>query len=142
LPRIDAATLVAIGQLNALYAHVVDDIVSGSEALPWGLADLFTPDGAIDLSASGGGVRHEGLAAIRAFLRTPGPHPPAHLGSDLLVVRPEGGALRAVSRYLAVDRATGGLRSGCYVDALVRAADGGGWRFRERVATRRWPPGA
>jgi uncharacterized protein (TIGR02246 family) len=130
--ELDAETIVAIEQLVARYGHVVDD---GDLD---GLAEIFTEDGAFDISAFGQGV-HRGLAAIRAIfaLGSP-PHPPAHLTTNVYVTRVDG-ELRARSKWLTISRSTGTVRSGDYDDVLVLTPHG--WRIDTRVVRIRFYSG-
>jgi hypothetical protein len=123
--------IVAIGQLIALYGHVVDGEVQR-------LAEIFTDDAVFDASAFGQGV-HRGLPAIAAiFALGAPPHPPAHLTTNTVVQAiPEG--VSAHSKWLTIDRATGGVRSGDYVDRVVATPDG--WRIAHRSITIRFYTG-
>jgi ketosteroid isomerase-like protein len=124
-----AEDVLAIERLVALYGHAADGAAR--------LDDVFTEDAVLDMSALSGEV-YRGLARIRAFfaLGAP-PHPPSHHTTNV-VVAVEGDAARVLSKWMTVDRATGGLKTGDYADVVVRLA--GGWRIRERVATPRWYP--
>jgi hypothetical protein len=136
-----ADDVLAIHQVLALYGHVVDAIVAAGAA-DWeepvvagrSLADVFTADAVFDGSATGGGV-HRGPAELLAFFgRREPPHPPAHHGTNPYVYTRDG-TVRALSKWFATDRETGGSRSGDYEDALVRSP--GGWRIARRVVVRR-----
>lgn len=124
-----ADDVVAIQQLMALYGHVVDDGDLDR------LGDVFTEDGVFDLSAMTGEI-HRGLPAIRAFfaLGAP-PHPPSHHTTNVLVVA-DGATVRVRSKWMTIDRASGGMKTGDYADVVVR--ERGVWLIRERVAMARW----
>jgi hypothetical protein len=119
--------LLAIQQLNALYGHLVDARSFQR------LGEIFSDDGAFDVTAHQAG-RHEGLAAVIAFFER-ATHPAAHHATNLYVYE-EAGAVRARSKY-AVPSEGGRMFGGDYEDVLVRTANG--WRIRERVVTARWP---
>jgi hypothetical protein len=121
--------ILAIHQLLALYGHVVDGGPLDR------LDEVFTADATFDASKFGRGV-HRGLGAIRAIfaLGSP-PHPPAHLSTNVLVYH-EGDQTFAHSKWLTIDRATGGVRSGDYVDEVVEGRDG--WRIAYRAITIRF----
>ena len=129
MPGPGTEDVVAIQQLMALYGHVVDDGDLGR------LGDVFTEDGVFDLSAMTGEV-HRGLPAIRDFfaLGAP-PHPPSHHTTNVLVAA-DGETMRARSKWMTIDRASGGMKTGDYADVVVR--ERGVWLIRERVATARW----
>jgi ketosteroid isomerase-like protein len=121
--------VLAIHELVAQYGHVVD---SGDVER---LAEVFTEDCVFDASAFDQGV-HRGLPAIRAiFALGAPPHPPAHLTTNV-VVRRSGDEPTVFSKWLTIDRATAGVRSGDYTDRVVRTADG--WRIRRRTITIRF----
>ena len=120
--------IVAIGQVLALYGHAADGD-------PARLDEVFTADAVFDGRATGGRLRR-GLDEIRAFFTDePDHHPPAHHTTNCFVYE-EDGTVRALSKWLAVDPASGGLRCGDYRDELVRTEDG--WRVRTRVVVCRW----
>jgi 3-phenylpropionate/cinnamic acid dioxygenase small subunit len=127
--RVEA--VIAIQQLLALYGHVVD-------GEPERLGEVFAYDAVFDGRRSGRDV-YRGLDAIRAFFepRQP-PHPPSHNTYNVFVYERDG-AVRARSKWMAIDRGSGDVRSGDYDDRLVEGRDG--WRIQERVATVRWWPG-
>jgi SnoaL-like domain len=119
----DPRDVVEIHQLLGLYGHAVD---SSDQAR---LEEVFTEDAVFDTSDFEQGV-HVGLPAIKAiFALGAPPHPPAHLATNFFVYR-DGETVRAHSKWLTIDRATGGVRSGDYHDELVRSADG--WRIGRR----------
>ena len=124
-----AEDVVAIERLVALYGHAADGAAR--------LEDVFTDDAVLDMSALSGEV-YRGIAQIRAFfaLGSP-PHPPSHHSTNVVVSAGADG-VRVLSKWMTVDRATGGLKTGDYADVVVRLE--GGWRIRERVATARWYP--
>jgi 3-phenylpropionate/cinnamic acid dioxygenase small subunit len=127
----DAGDWIEIQQLMARYGHVAD---SGDLSA---LSEVFTDDAMFDVSALGGQV-HAGIGAVRAFfgLGAP-PHPPSHHTTNVLVGEPDAeGVVRVRSKWLTIDRASGGLKSGDYDDEVVRTS--AGWRIRRRVATPRW----
>jgi 3-phenylpropionate/cinnamic acid dioxygenase small subunit len=128
----NAETIVAIEQLLARYGHVVDD--GDLDAL----AEVFTEDGAFDVSAFGQGV-HRGLGAIRAIfaLGSP-PHPPAHLTTNVYVTS-VAGEVHARSKWLTISRSTGTVRSGDYDDDVVLTPHG--WRIQTRVVRIRFYSG-
>jgi hypothetical protein len=116
--------VVAIHQLLGLYGHVVDGYSEQDR-----LAEVFTDDAVFDTADFDQGA-HRGLDAIRAiFALGAPPHPPAHLATNFFVYR-EGDRTLAHSKWLTIDRATGGVRSGDYHDELVRGPDG--WRIARR----------
>jgi len=119
--------LVAIQQLMAHYGHLVD-------AKEWPrLGEIFSDDGAFDVTAYQAG-RHAGLAAVIAFFAR-ATHPAAHHNTNLYVYEQDG-ETRAVSKY-AVPSEGGKMFGGDYRDVLTRTANG--WRIRERIVTARWP---
>jgi len=124
-----AEDVVAIERLVALYGHAADGAAR--------LEDVFTDDAVLDMSALSGEV-YRGIGQIRAFfaLGAP-PHPPSHHSTNV-VVAADADAVRVLSKWMTVDRASGGLKTGDYADVVVRRE--GGWRIRERVATARWYP--
>jgi hypothetical protein len=124
---LDTHTLVAIQQLHARYAHLVDARAFRQ------LGEIFSPDGAFDVTAYQAG-RHEGLAAVITFFER-AQHPLAHHATNLYVWE-EGGVVRALSKYL-VPGDGGRMFGGDYADVLALGPDG--WRIRERVVTARWP---
>jgi hypothetical protein len=131
-----AEDVLAVERLMALYGHAADGAAPGG----WTgarLEDVFADDAVLDMSALSGEV-YRGIAQIRAFfaLGAP-PHPPSHHSTNV-VVAADGDAVRVISKWMTVDRTTGGLKTGDYADVVVRLA--GGWRIRERVATPRWYP--
>jgi len=138
-----AEDVVAIERLVALYGHAADGAAPGGwTAAPGGwtaapLEDVFADDAVLDMSALSGEV-YRGIAQIRAFfaLGSP-PHPPSHHSTNVVVSAGADG-VRVLSKWMTVDRATGGLKTGDYADVVVRLE--GGWRIRERVATARWYP--
>jgi uncharacterized protein (TIGR02246 family) len=127
--EVSTEDVVAIQQLMALYGHVADDGDLDR------LAEVFTEDGVFDLTAMTGEV-HRGLAGIRAFfaLGAP-PHPPSHHTTNVLVVA-DGETVRVRSKWMTIDRASGGMKTGDYADVVVR--ERWRWLIRERVATARW----
>jgi hypothetical protein len=119
----EPADVVAIHQLLALYGHAVD----GGDVTR--LGEVFTPDAVFDTSDFEQGV-HRGLPAIQAiFALGAPPHPPAHLATNVYVYE-DGGSIRVHSKWLTIDRATGGVRSGDYHDEVVKGAHG--WRIAYR----------
>ena len=115
--------IVAIHQLLDLYGHVVDG--QNLDAL----GEVFTDDATFDASGFGQGL-HRGLGAIRAiFALGAPPHPPAHLTTNTVVFQRDG-HMFAHSKWLTIDRATGGVRSGDYHDELINGPDG--WRIARR----------
>jgi hypothetical protein len=124
---LDIHDLVAIQQLTAHYGHLVDAREFGR------LGEIFSDDGAFDVTAYQAG-RHEGLTAVIAFFERAS-HPPAHHATNLYVYE-EGDETRALSKY-AVPSEGGKMFGGDYRDTFVRTANG--WRIRERVVTARWP---
>ena len=128
----DTGDVVAIHQLLALYGHVADAAIEGTADR---LDEIFT-EGAVFDGSAGAGTLHHGLAEIRAlFRRVDPPHPPAHHMSNPYVWE-EQGQVRALSKWMGIDRATGGSRSGAYRDLVVRTPQG--WRIAERVVVYRW----
>jgi hypothetical protein len=132
-PSPAAEDVLAIHQLLGLYGHVVD----GGHLDR--LAEVFTADATFDASEFGQGI-HRGLDAIRAIfaLGSP-PHPPAHLATNIFAYR-EGDRTFAHSKWLTIDRATGRVRSGDYVDEVVNGPDG--WRISHRAITIRFYVGS
>jgi SnoaL-like protein len=127
-PVITAEDIVEIYQLLALYGHVADGDLDR-------LGEVFTDDGTFDARATGGAV-HRGVDAIRVFFeRVDPPHPPSHHTTNPYVWTEEG-RVRALSKWFAIDPATGGLRAGDYSDTLVRTARG--WRIQNRTVVCRW----
>jgi hypothetical protein len=125
-----AEDAVAIGQLLALYGHLVDRGELDR------LGEVFTDDATFDGSAELAGASFGGLDELRRFFAPQHPpHPPSHntLGT---VVTVHDGVVRALSKWLAIDRGSGHLRSGDYEDELVQTPDG--WRIRKRVVVCRW----
>lgn len=127
----DVEDLIEIQQLMARYGHVVD---SGDVRA---LSEVFTDDGTFDVSGVGGQV-HAGIGAVRAFFELGAPpHPPSHHTTNVLVGEADAeGVVRVRSKWLSIDRASGGLKTGDYDDEVVRTTSG--WRIRRRVATARW----
>jgi hypothetical protein len=125
--------VVAIQQLLGLYGHVVDGHSERDR-----LDEIFTRDATFDTADFGQGVHH-GLDAIRAiFALGAPPHPPAHLATNVYVSS-EDGRTFAHSKWLTIDRSTGGVRSGDYHDELVDGPDG--WRIARRAVTIRFYTG-
>jgi SnoaL-like domain len=125
--------VIAIHQLLGLYGHVVDGHTERDR-----LDEVFTSDAIFDTADFGQGV-HEGLDAIRAIfdLGAP-PHPPAHIATNVYVYR-EDGQTYAHSKWLTIDRSTGGVRSGDYHDEMVDGPDG--WRIARRTVIIRFYTG-
>ena len=124
--------MLEIHQLLGLYGHAVD---SGEVER---LDEVFTSDAVFDTSDFEQGV-HRGLSAIQAiFALGAPPHPPAHLATNFFVYD-VGGTVRAHSKWLTIDRATGGVRSGDYHDELVHGPDG--WRIGRRAVKIRFYTG-
>jgi SnoaL-like domain len=121
-----------IEALLAHYGHVADD-----PSLE-GIRLIFSEDGVFDATDMDAGL-YEGASAIAAFfaLGKP-PHPPSHHTTNVFVWSDDG-TVRALSKYLAPDRDSGGIMSGDYRDVLVRTEDG--WRIAERIAIARHPQG-
>jgi 3-phenylpropionate/cinnamic acid dioxygenase small subunit len=121
--------VVAIHQLLGLYGHVVD---SGDLDR---LGEVFTQDAAFDIRAFDQGV-HRGMHAIReVFALGSPPHPPAHHTTNYFVYADDG-EVHARSKWLTIDRSTGRVRSGDYVDTVVNTADG--WRIDNREVVIRY----
>jgi hypothetical protein len=121
--------VLAIHQLLALYGHVVD----GGDVKR--LSEVFTDDVVFDTSDFDQGI-HRGLPAIEAiFALGAPPHPPAHLATNFYVYEKDG-VVRAHSKWLTIDRATGRVRSGDYLDELVQRPEG--WRISQRTITIRF----
>jgi 3-phenylpropionate/cinnamic acid dioxygenase small subunit len=122
-PALTAADRIELHELAARYCDLLD-------ARDWpGLATVFTEDAVFDLTDVDAGTL-EGLDAIRAFMDGT-THPLAHLITNIRVL--DGEPVRLRSRVLAIaeDRR---VRSGTYVDQVVRTAEG--WRIRRRDFTR------
>jgi hypothetical protein len=129
-PALDPADVVAIQQLQAYYAHVVD---SGDLAL---LDRIFTEDGVFDCSAAGGRA-YRGIEDIKSlFALGKPPHPPSHHTTNVHVYQDQG-AVRVLAKYFVLNGQTGTGMSGEYRDVVVRKGDG--WRFLERVVTQTYP---
>lgn len=126
---ISTEDVIALQQLMALYGHVADGDDLGR------FREVFTPDAVFDVSAIGGEV-HRGLPAIQAFfaLGKP-PHPPSHHTTNVHVAQ-EAGAVRVFSKWMVIARASGGLKTGDYVDEVTGTP--GGWRIAQRVVHGRW----
>jgi hypothetical protein len=119
---------IEIHQLLALYGHVADGDLDR-------LGEVFAEDGTFDGRATGGSV-HRGIPAIKAFFQPEGhPHPPSHHATNVYAWE-EGGVMRALSKWFAIDPTSGGLRSGDYADTLVHTASG--WRIQQRTVVCRW----
>jgi uncharacterized protein (TIGR02246 family) len=112
----------------ALYCQLCDD----GRFDEW--AELYTDDAVFIV----GGRRHEGRAAIKAFIEAG--QPPERRGkhvcaNPLVDVDADGTTARASTDYVFVARAADGslaiTSAGRYHDRLVRSADGR-WRFAER----------
>jgi hypothetical protein len=130
---IDAADIVAIQQVLALYGHVADAVVGGGD--PDRLLEVFAVDATIDRRAAHG-VLHRGIGEIQElFVGRDAPHPPSHQGMNAYVWE-EDGVVRAVSKWLVIEPRTGGMRSGDYTDVFRRTENG--WRVAERVVRVRW----
>ena len=120
----DSHDLVAIHQLVSSYGHAVD----GSDSVT--LAEVFSEDAVFDTGPTGSGV-HVGIGAIRElFNRQSPPHPAAHHVTNIFVYE-EDGDVRVHSKFLTIDRASGALRSGDYLDLVVLTS--AGWRIKERT---------
>ena len=124
---LDTHAIVAIQQLMAHYAHLVDARAFRR------LGEIFSDDGVFDVDAYQAG-RHAGLSSVIAFFERAS-HPRAHHGTNLYVYE-EDGEVRARSKY-AVPADDGRMFGGDYEDTLVHTPNG--WRIRERVVTKRWP---
>ena len=129
-PPLAAADIVAIQQLLAYYAHVVD---SGDLTL---LDTIFTADGVFDCSAAGGRA-FRGIADIKSlFALGKPPHPPSHHTTNVYVYQ-DGAAVRVLAKYFVLNGQTGTGISGEYRDVVVR--QDGNWRFQERVVIQTFP---
>jgi 3-phenylpropionate/cinnamic acid dioxygenase small subunit len=117
------------------YAHAID---YGDEAT-W--VDCFTEDGAFDMrnrpDFERPGRRHEGRAALAAFIKTHTRAPAAY--HKHVVVEPQitvdGDVARVRSYLFRLDESNGApylLVFGRYLDTMVRCDDGW-WRFKERI---------
>jgi ketosteroid isomerase-like protein len=117
------------------YAHAID---YGDEAT-W--VDCFTEDGAFDMRNRPNfdvpGRRHEGRAALAAFIKTHTRAPEVY--HKHVVVQPQitidGDTARVRSFLFRLDESNGApyvLVFGRYLDTM-RRGDDGWWRFRERV---------
>jgi hypothetical protein len=132
MASLDPRDLLEIHQLLGLYGHAVDSGELGR------LEEVFTEDAVFDTSDFDQGI-HRGLPAIKAiFALGAPPHPPAHLATNFFVDDADD-AVRAHSKWLTIDRATGGVRSGDYHDELVRSPDG--WRIGRRTVKIRFYTG-
>ena len=130
---ISSADIVEIQLLLALYGHVADSIVEGGS--PERFREVFAPDAFIDRRGAGG-VLHQGIDSIMdLFVGHDAPHPPSHHGTNAYVWQ-EGEVVCAASKWLTIEPATGGLRSGDYNDRFVRLPVG--WRIAQRVVKVRW----
>ena len=124
---LDTHTLVAIQQLMAHYAHLVDAREFRR------LGEIFSDDGTFDVTAFRAG-RHAGLAAVIAFFEA-ADHPPAHHATNLYVFEQDG-TVHARSKYLVPGEA-GRMFGGDYADLLTHTPNG--WRIQERIVSMRWP---
>lgn len=132
MTALPAEDILAVHQLLGLYGHVVD----GGDVSR--LGEVFAPDAIFDTSDFEQGI-HRGLPAIEAiFALGAPPHPPAHLTTNVFVDQ-EHGVVRAHSKWLTIDRSSGGVRSGDYRDELVSSEDG--WRIARRTVTIRFYTG-
>lgn len=133
---IDLETIVLATQTVNQYGHVADD--GDLDAL----AEVFTGDAVFDQRPVGG-VRQEGLAAIRAFFATAaGPDRPMHSiahHATNVVVYEQDGRVRSRCKFLAIDGKTGQARTGDYDDVLTQ--EDGVWKIAERVVSLRTPTG-
>jgi hypothetical protein len=122
--------ILEIQQLMALYGHAVD--ASDQSMFP----SVFTEDAVFDARATGWGL-FEGREAIAAWfgLGKP-PHPPSHHMTNAHVYE-AGGETRVRSKWLIIDRRSGGVVSGDYDDIVVRTAQG--WRIKCRSFLIRHP---
>lgn len=126
MTEVPIEAIVRIQQMQARYGHLVD-------ARDWdGFRALFTDDAVFDVSVYGLG-RLTGIDAIMTFFEA-APHPAAHQATNIEIWQ-EGDTVRSRSKYV-VGTLDGAPSGGDYNDVLVESDRG--WRFRERVVTRRW----
>jgi len=122
--------ITEIQQLMALYGHAVD--AADQDMFPL----IFTEDAAFDARSTGWGLI-EGREAIAAwFALGKPPHPPAHNVMNVYIVERDG-EVHALSKWMNVDRRSGGVFAGDNDDTVVRTPDG--WRIKRRTFTIRYP---
>lgn len=121
----EVADILAIHQLLALYAHIIDE-------REWDrVGELFTPEAVYDMSDFGLGVVL-GEAAIRELWSRPGAmHPLAHHATNIVISEDPDGTVRVLSKGLGVGP-DGRVGSVVYRDVAVPTA--AGWRFAARKA--------
>jgi len=119
----EAADILAIHQLLALYGHIIDE-------REWQrVGELFTATAVYDMSEFGLGVVH-GAAAIRELWSArDAVHPLAHHATNIVVNADADGTVRVVSKGLGVG-GDGRVGSVVYRDVVERTA--AGWRFAAR----------
>ena len=121
-PGLSAEDTIALHQLVARYAHIVDDAEFER------LAEIFTIDVELDTSAFG----NPPLTGIEPLIQSyaDARHPVAHHVTNVVVTSDADGTVRVRSKVLSL--LGGGLSgSGTYDDVAVRTPDG--WRISKRV---------
>jgi ketosteroid isomerase-like protein len=122
---------VAIGELMALYGHVIDE-------RQWSrIGELFTDDVLYDVSDMElGHIR--GIDAVLEFWTDAGTHHPiAHHATNVVVDEEPDGSARVTSKAVCVGK-SGRAMSFTYRD-VVRRGEDGRWRMAERIITLRRP---
>lgn len=127
-----AADIVMINQLLALYGHIVD-------AAQWDRFDeLFLPDAELDYTRAGADDLCHGLPAIQDFFRAVN-HPSAHHCVNIYVAE-RAGTVHVTSKffvpYTRESHPQKRWKGGDYQDIVEDTPQG--WRFRSRVCIARW----
>ncbi|MGB8365738.1 MAG: nuclear transport factor 2 family protein [Rhizomicrobium sp.] len=126
----EISDILEIQQLMALYGHAVD--AQDQSLFP----QVFTEDAVFDARSTGWGLI-EGREAIAAwFALGKPPHPPSHHLTNAHVYEADG-ETRVRSKWLIIDRRTGGVVSGDYHDVVARTDEG--WRIKRRSFIIRYP---
>jgi ketosteroid isomerase-like protein len=125
----DTKDIVEIQQVIALYGHAAD------AADPSLIAQVFAEDAVFDAQDSPWGKVKGSKAIAEWFALGKPPHPPAHHVTNVHVYEADG-ETRVRSKWLVVDKRTGGVVSGEYHDVMVLTAEG--WRIKLRVAQLRY----
>jgi hypothetical protein len=121
---------IAIGELMALYGHVIDE-------RDWPrMHEIFTEDAVFDASDFGSPPIHgrDRIAAVWASPQTQ--HPVAHHATNIVITEAADGTVRVLSKGLGVGP-RGRVGSIVYRDIVRLTAEG--WRIAERIATLRRP---
>ena len=121
----EAADILAIHQLLALYGHIIDE-------REWQrVGELFTADAVYDMTDFGLGVMRGAAAISELWSRPDAIHPLAHHATSIVVSEDPDGRVRVLSKGLGVGP-NGRVGSVVYRDIVVQTAEG--WRFAERKA--------